>query len=240
MQSAQGKIREKSRMVSRFCTSARFLPCECGIGMTAHVESGRNRFHSASPLPLGSVSCRDEFLTGAVSAGLKRRVCFRHISRTGIKAGMSIGARPTSRPRRVPRRQTARNETLVTFTPLKYDWRLPSSPPTPGIPPKLSNRPYGVSPSALYRQNSVRPRPPFDERPRLARCCRGVPLPRKVAGQAPAPEPATTTTPAVPEVKPKWPADGHTWRNTRWRQQTRVQEARAAQRASLALPSAAP
>ena len=57
----------------------------------------------------------------------------------------------------------------------------------------------------------------------------------------PAPPPATTATPAVPEVKPQWaPADGHPWRNTRWRQRTRAREARAAARASPALPSAAP
>ena len=57
----------------------------------------------------------------------------------------------------------------------------------------------------------------------------------------PAPPPATTVAPAVSEVKPQWaPADGHPWRNTRWRQRTRAQEARAAPRASSALPSAAP
>ena len=57
----------------------------------------------------------------------------------------------------------------------------------------------------------------------------------------PLPEPATTTTLAVPEVKPKWvPGDAHPSRNTRWRRNIRAQEAGVAQGASLVLPSAAP
>ena len=57
----------------------------------------------------------------------------------------------------------------------------------------------------------------------------------------PAPAPATATTLAVPEVKPRWvPGDGHPWRNTPWRRNIRAQEGRAAERASLSLPSPAP
>jgi len=57
----------------------------------------------------------------------------------------------------------------------------------------------------------------------------------------PPPEPATTIRPTLPEAKPRWvPGDGHPWRDTRWRRETRAAEARAAQQASLTLPSAGP